>query len=203
MTPLARRIGATLLLVLACALPAGSAQASPAGHHDNVAEATVETDATQVSDFAWDISKQRGGEVDHYNSARAAARCTDCGATAIAFQIVLAWGRPNPVVPRNEAVAINLECTRCVVAAEARQFVRVVDAPVKFTGEGRAELADVRRNLRALARENLPVADLHAAVEQEEAKVLDILQTQLVSKSDTEAEADVVKAQFRQDADLG
>jgi putative peptide zinc metalloprotease protein len=163
----------------------------------------VQTDATRVSDFAWDISKQRGGEVDHYNSAQAAARCTDCGATAIAFQIVLAWGRPNPVMPRNEAVAINLECTRCAVAAEARQFVRVVDAPVKFTGEGRAELADVREHLRALAGQDLPVADLHAAVEHEEARVLDVLRTQLVLKSDADTEADVVKGQFRQSTDFG
>jgi hypothetical protein len=116
---------------------------------------------------------------------------------------VLAWGRPNPVVPVNEAVAINLDCTRCVVVAEARQFVRVVDAPVRFTGAGRAELADVRDDLRALARQDLPVGDLHAAVEQQEARVLDVLRNDLVLKSDSDTEADVVKAQFRQDADHG
>ena len=203
MSPHLRRIAAVVLLILGCALFPGSAQAQPAGHHDNIAEATTETDATKVSDFAWDISKQRGGEIDHHNAAEAAARCTDCGATAIAFQIVLAWGRPNPVVPRNEAVAINLECTRCVVAAEARQFVRVLDAPVKFTGAGRAELANVREHLRALAGQDLPVTELHAAVEHEEQRVLDVLRDDLVLRSDGETEADVVKARFRQDTDHG
>jgi hypothetical protein len=200
---LARRATAAVLLTIACALPAGSAQASPAGHHDNVASATVETDTVRVSDFAWDISKQRGGEVDHHNLAQAAGRCTDCGATAIAFQIVLAWGRPNPVIPVNEAVAINLECTRCTVAAEARQFVRVVDAPVKFTGAGRAELADVRQRLRELAGRDLPVTELDAAVERQEARVLDVLRTELVRKSDADTGADVVKSEFHQDTDLG
>ena len=81
--------------------------------------------------------------------------------------------------------------------------MRVVDAPVRFTGEGRSELADVRERLRALAQQDMPVSDLHAAVEQQEARVLDVLSNQLVLKSDADTEADVVKAQFRQDADLG
>jgi putative peptide zinc metalloprotease protein len=199
MTP--RRIATGFLLVLACALPAGSAQAAPT--HDNVAKATVQTDGAQVSDFAWDVSRQRGGEIDHYNSAQAAARCTDCGATAIAFQIVLAWGRPNPVVPVNEAVAINLECTRCAVAAEARQFVRVLDAPARFDGAGRAELADVRRDLRALAGQDLAPAELHAAVEQQEDRVLDVLRNDLVLRSDTDEEPDVIDAELQQDVDVG
>jgi len=129
-------------LAVACALPAGSAQAASAGQHDNVATADNEVDATQVADFAWGVSRQRGGDVvDQLNAARATSRCTDCGATAVAFQIVLVSGSPTKVVPRNEAVAINQVCTRCETAAEARQFVRVVDQRVRFTGRGQRELA--------------------------------------------------------------
>lgn len=201
MSPRHRRIAGAFLVALACALPAGSAQAAPTT--DNVAKATVETDGAQVSDFAWDISRQRGGEIHQYNSAQAAARCTDCGATAIAFQIVLAWGRPNPVVPVNEAVAINLECTRCVAAAEARQFVQVVDAPARFDGAGRAELADVRRDLRALAGQGLAPLALHAAVEQQEARVLAVLRNHLVLRSDTDEEPGVIDRELQQDADVG
>ena len=47
-------------------------------------------------------------------------------------------------MPRNEAVALNAECTRCEVAAEARQFVRVYPQPMRLTGAGMAELAAVR-----------------------------------------------------------
>ena len=45
-------------------------------------------------------------------------------------------GCASPVV-QAFAVAVNDQCTNCVVTAEARQFVRVVDRPVKFTDEGR------------------------------------------------------------------
>lgn len=199
MTRTARRSATALLAVLACALPAGSAQAA---HHDNIAQATIEQDGGRAFDFAWDVSTQRGGVVDQSNKAHAAARCTGCEATAIAFQIVIAT-RANKVAPTNEAVALNLECTECEVAAEARQFVRVVDAPVRLTGAGRRQLADVRSSLRALEAQDLPIDQLHQAVETQEARVRQVLNTELVLRSDPSQDADVVDAQLAQDADQG
>jgi hypothetical protein len=68
------------LVALACALPAGSAQAAPAGHHDVSATAVNHADSSRVDDFAWGISRQRGGVVvDQSNVARAYSSCTDCG----------------------------------------------------------------------------------------------------------------------------
>jgi len=198
-----RRIALALLLVLACALPAGSAQAAPA-QHDNVATATTETDGGSESDFAWAISRQRGGDVvDQLNAAHALARCTDCHATAVAFQIVLVSGSPSTVTPRNIAEALNVECTRCAAVAEARQFVRVVDEPVKFTGEGLTELADVRRDLRTIVGQDLAPADLHLAVEREEARVRAVLADDLVTRSDPDTEADVLESELLQSADRG
>jgi putative peptide zinc metalloprotease protein len=192
------------LAAVACVLPAGSAQAASAGHHDNVATAVNETDATQVDDFAWGVSRQRGGDVvDQLNAAHAFSRCTDCGSTAIAFQIVLVSGSPGTVVPRNEAVAINDQCTRCVTAAEARQFVRVVDQRVKFTGAGVRELADIRSDLTALTYQNLPLADLHQAVETQEARVRAVLENDLVTVADPHEDADVLDAKMLQDTDAG
>ena len=199
MTRLTRRYAAALLTVLACALPAGGAQASTG---ENLARATIEQDGGRAFDFAWDISSQRGGVVDQANKAHAAARCTDCEATAIAFQIVIA-SKANTVAPTNEAVALNLECTRCEVVAEARQFVRVVDAPVRITGAGRAELKQVRRELRALEALDPPIDQLHQAVEAQEARVKEILNTELVLRSDPSEEADVIDSEFAQDADQG
>ena len=195
----ARRIALLVLLLLACALPAGGAQA--AAPTDNVATATIEQDGGRAFDFAWDVAKQRGGVVEHFNAANAAARCTGCEATAIAFQIVIAWGAER-VAPVNQAVALNHECTQCVAAAEARQFVRVVDAPVRLTSAGRAELADVRRDLAALGPQDLPVDQLHQAVEQQEARVRDVLNTELVLKSDRDSEADVLDRWVAQDTEL-
>jgi len=198
-TRCARRGAAALLTVLACALPAGGAQASTG---ENLAQATMEQDGGRAFDFAWDISSQRGGVVDQANKAHAAARCTDCEATAIAFQIVIA-SKANTVAPTNEAVALNLECTRCEVVAEARQFVRVVDAPVRLTGTGRAELKQVRRELRALEALDPPIDQLHQAVEAQEARVKEILNTELVLRSDPSQEADVIDSELAQDADQG
>ncbi len=197
MTRCARRGAAALLTVLACALPAGGAQASTG---ENLAQATIEQDNGRAFDFAWDVSTQRGGVVDQANKAHAAARCTDCEATAIAFQIVIA-SKANTVAPTNEAVALNLECTRCEAVAEARQFVRVVDAPARFTGAGRRELRDVRADLGALEAADLPIDQLHQAVEQQEARVRAVLNTELVLRSRPSEEADVLDAQLAQDAD--
>jgi len=198
-TRAARSTLAALLTILACALPAGGAQAATG---ENLALATIEQDGGRAFDFAWDISAQRGGVVDQANKAHAAARCTDCEATAIAFQIVIA-SNASSVAPTNEAVALNLECTRCEVVAEARQFVRVVEDPVKITRAGRAELAQVRRALRALEAADPPIDQLHRAVEAQEARVRAVLGTELVLKSDPSEEADVLDAQLSQDADQG
>jgi hypothetical protein len=197
-----RRSAMLLVVALACVLPLGSAQAAPGT--ENVATAITEQDESRVFDFAWDVSRQRGdGVVDHVNAATARARCIRCGATAIAFQIVLVSGSPTTVTPRNTAEAINLECTECTVVAEARQFVRVVPAPVRFTGAGRAVLADVRQQLGALEAANLPVDELHQAVETQEARVLGVLQSELVLKSAPATEADLLEGRLRQAADLG
>jgi len=195
-----RKCAAALLTVVACALPAGSAQASTG---ENLAQATIEQDGGRAFDFAWDISTQRGGVVDQANKAHAAARCTSCEATAIAFQVVLVSGAPSTVAPTNEAVALNLECTQCEVVAEARQFVRVVDAPVRITAAGRRELGDVRRTLRDLEAQDPPIDQLHQAVESQEARVRRVLDSELVLKKDPSQDADVIDAQLAQDADLG
>jgi hypothetical protein len=195
-----RRKGLPALLVLACVLPAGSAQAAST---ENVAEAVVAQDQTKAFDFAWDIDRQRGGVVDHLNRAEARASCTGCEATAIAFQVVLAWGSPNPVVPQNLAVAVNQNCTGCVAAAHARQFVRVLDAPSRFTGRGRAELADVRRDLRALEAQNLSPGQLFAAVEKQESRVKEVLDHELVLRADPDEEPEVLDQELQQRVDVG
>jgi len=198
-----RRGAAALTCVLACALPAGSAQAAAYDDYDNLARATIEQDAGRAFDFAWSISRQRGGTVAQSNKAHAAGRCTTCEATAIAFQIVLVSGAPSTAAPTNEAVALNLECTRCEVVAEARQFVRVLDAPARLTGAGRRELRDVRADLGALEAADLPIDQLHQAVEQQEARVKEVLNTELVLRGNPSEEPDVLDAQLAQDADQG
>ena len=194
---------ATVGVALAvCALPLGSAQAATAT--DNAATATVQQDGAQAFDFAWDLRMERGDDVMlHANSAYARASCVRCGATAIAFQIVVRVGSPTTVVPQNTAEAANVECTECVAAAEARQFVRVVPDPVQLTGNGRAVLNDVRDDLAALETRDLPLDQLHLEVEAQEARVREVLATELVLKSDPTTQTDVLGSATLQDAELG
>ena len=189
-----------LLTVLAFALPPGGAQAS---QRENVATAITQQDNARVFDFAWDISKQHGGVVDHLNSAYASASCFSCDATAIAFQIVISSGAPSTAAPVNLAEAYNVGCTECVVAAHARQFVRVVESPVKLTGAGRAELASVRQELRALEGQDLDFAQIHAAVEAQEARVRSVLANELVLKRDPGTDAEVLERQLFEDVEVG
>jgi putative peptide zinc metalloprotease protein len=194
-----RSVLAAVLLLAAFALPAGGAEAA---HRDNQATAVIEQDDGWAFDFAWDVSRQRGGVVDHSNAAHAAARCTRCRATAIAFQIVIASAATR-VAPTNEAVALNHQCTECLVIAEARQFVRVVDAPVRLTGEGRQRLRAVRQALEQLDDAQMPPDQLHQAVEQQETEVRAVLAEELVLKRDPSDAADVVDGETAQDVDTG
>ena len=203
MTRTARRCAVAALTVLTCALPAGSAQAAAYHDHDNIAQATIEQDGGRAFDVAWSVSRQRGGTVDQSNKAHAAGRCTGCEATAIAFQIVLVSGSPSTVAPTNESVALSLECPQCEVFAAARQFVRVVDRPVRITLAGRRELADVRATLQALETQDPPIDQLYQTVEAQEARVRQVLNTELVSRSDPSQEADEIDAQLAQDTDQG
>jgi putative peptide zinc metalloprotease protein len=186
MSALARRSLTLLAVVVACVLPFGSAQAS-GDSGDNVATANITQDDGRAFDFAWDVYKQNGDDpVLNRNEADAAGQCTRCKATAIAFQILLVHGSPNVVVPQNIATALSDQCTECQVVAEARQFVRVSPDRLRVNGEGRQILQDVRRDLAALEDQDLPADQLHAAVEAEEARVREVLATDLVVASDPE-----------------
>ena len=201
MSGLSRR-WALLAVMLVCVLPFGSAQADSS--QDNVATAIIEQDDGRAFDLAWDISRQRGDDpVLNRNSATARAHCLRCRARAIAFQIVLVSGSPTTVVPQNTAEAVNVECTDCEAVAEARQFVRVVPEPVRFTGTGRSILADVRDDLEALEAQDPPVDQLHLAIEAQEARVREVLRTELVLKSKPSQDATVLERRTLQAADQG
>lgn len=175
--------------LLACAAPFGVAQAQNAsGDEVNRAVATTVEDNSRAFDFSWSLLRQRGGVVNQRNVANAAARCTDCRATSIAFQIVLASRGATLGSPHNQAVAITDQCTSCVVYAGAGQFIRIVTGGTpEFTDEGRATLADVRNDLRALEDRDLAIDALDAAVEEQKARVAKVLTEEVVTASGDEA----------------
>ena len=84
------------------------------------------------------------------NVARARASCRDCRTVAVAFEVVLASGRPRDVAFHNEAVAQNRRCTRCETVAMAYQ-IAVVAPGVELTDEGVAQLRAIDAQIRAVA----------------------------------------------------
>jgi hypothetical protein len=183
LTDLRRRRLAALICVSALATPLGIAHAQDDNGlrpKDNGALAIARQDGAKEFEFAWSLERQTGGAVDHLNVARAISdECSNCRATAIAMQIVLAV-RAESVTPVNRAEAINNEADHAEAYAFAPQFVRVTNRPARFTGEGRATLADVRRELRSLEERDLPAEELIAAVAAQRKRVREVLDTQLV-----------------------
>lgn len=191
-----------LLLILLAALAAVAlALAAPGGARgddenegrpqDNAAIAINTKDGSSLFRLAFSIRRVAGDVVDHQNVAFAYASCESCRTTAIAIQIVLVESSPSVVTPVNVAIALNENCTLCQTFASAYQFVVGTGGPVRFTAEGRREFAQIRRELRALRKEDLTPAELDARIQPLMERVKLVLDTQLVPiREDDDEEGD-------------
>ncbi len=175
-----RRRFLTLLLAafFALGLTAGAPTAALAG--DNAAISVNTKDGTTVFKVAFAIRHVMGDVVDETNGAVAYASCTDCAAVAIAFEIVLVEGNPSTVTPTNVAIAINENCDTCVAVAEAYQFVLGTGGLVHFDSEGNKILADIRKELHSLKKEDLTIHQLQAELDSISARIADVLANHLV-----------------------
>jgi hypothetical protein len=148
---------------------------------DNAAIAINTKDDSSRFRFAFDVSRVEGGALDNENVAYAYARCERCRTVAIAIQIVLGSGDPNPVAPKNVAVAVNDQCQLCVSYADARQFVVVRAEPVELSHEGKEEVREIRKHLRDLRhQEELGPAELDARIDLLMDYLKAVLETELV-----------------------
>jgi len=175
-----RRRLLTLVFVALFAL-FGIASAPSAAHAgDNAAIAVNTKDGTTVFKVAFAIRHVMGDVVDQTNGAVAYASCTDCAAVAIAFEIVLVEGDPSTVTPTNVAIAFNENCDTCVAVAEAYQFVLGTGGLVHFDHEGNKILADIRKELHSLKKEDLTLDQLQAELDSISARIADVLANHLV-----------------------
>jgi putative peptide zinc metalloprotease protein len=171
-----------LTILIAALIAAGLAAASPAPAYadDNAAIAVNTKDGTTVFKVAFAIRHVMSDVVDQTNAAVAYSSCTDCAAVAIAFELVLVAGNPDTVTPTNLAIAINENCDTCVAVAEAYQFVLGTGGIVHFDAEGNRMLADIRRRLRLLKKEDLTIPQLQAILDDMQAQIADVLANHLV-----------------------
>src|SRR3954465_602628 len=175
-----RRRLLTLVLasVFAFGLTTGAPTAASAG--DNAAIAVNTKDGTTVFKVAFAIRHVMGDVVDQTNGAVAYDSCTDCAAVAIAFEIVLVEGDPSTVTPTNVAIAFNENCDTCVAVAEAYQFVLGTGGLVHFDPEGNKILADIRKELHSLKKQELTLDELQAQLDSISARIADVLANHLV-----------------------
>ncbi|MDX6409434.1 MAG: putative peptide zinc metalloprotease protein [Gaiellaceae bacterium] len=171
-----------LALLITALLAAGVSAARPAfaTAGDNAAIAVNTKDGTTVFKVAFAIRHVMNGVVDQTNAAVAYASCTDCAAVAIAFEIVLVESNPTVVTPTNLAIAFNENCTTCVAVAEAYQFVLGTGGAVHFDSEGNKILAEIRKELHSLKKEDLTLAALQAKLDDIAARIADVLANHLV-----------------------
>jgi putative peptide zinc metalloprotease protein len=152
-----------------------SPAAGTSGGDDNVAAAVNTKDGKTVYAIRLKIVQTSADTVDSNNVAAAVAGCSDCTTVAIAFEGVLIAGDAEVIEPTNLALAYNVNCSGCTTVAEAYQKVVQTSTRVRITGEGRREIAAVRRELNALRTSGLPYDEIVttvAALEQRFAAVL-------------------------------
>ncbi|MDX6663199.1 MAG: putative peptide zinc metalloprotease protein [Solirubrobacterales bacterium] len=187
-----------LVVVSLLALGGGAAAAGLASASgDNAAVAVNTTDNSSVFDFAFSIRQVSGDVVDQQNAAVAYSSCSSCQAVAVAIQIVLVMSDPSVVTPENVAIAINENCTACETMALAYQFV-VSGQGMRFTHEGRRELARIRWELHRLAKSDLSLEEIRAAVSRIVERIRVVLTTQLVPVDSGNSEGDQSQSEGQQ-----
>jgi hypothetical protein len=127
------------------------------------------------------IARTSASDVAVVNRAYAGARCEDCRAVAVSFQVVLAQRGPTQISADNAAFAVNEECERCDTVAIAYQFVVAGSGRSQLTPAGHRSLASVRAALQELSRSGLPAADLGAQADALAGEVSSVLTSELRS----------------------
>ncbi|MEA2531903.1 MAG: putative peptide zinc metalloprotease protein [Thermomicrobiales bacterium] len=99
------------------------------------------------------LNRITGQTVAPVNSAYAYSSCTECQTLAVAMQINLIGRDAKQVAPKNEAVAVNWECNRCVTVAVALQYVYSVDDPHEVPRDVDRLIKQMNRELKSVAKD--------------------------------------------------
>jgi len=170
------------VLLAALAIPAGGGAAvalADAGGNTS-AVATNTRDGSSVFKLVFQIRQVSGSVVDNQNAAVAYASCTACQTVAISIQVLLISSDPTVFTPTNLAIAINQNCDLCDTLAAAYQFAIGIGTQLKFTAEGRQQIADIRHQLEMLRNSGLTGPQIDAQVQTLMTQLANVLQIQLI-----------------------
>jgi putative peptide zinc metalloprotease protein len=153
---------------------------SAGGGGDNVAVASNTKDGKTVVAISLKIVQTNGSDAAPANAAVAAASCSDCETVAIALEGVLVAGNPDTFDPANIALAINSDCSNCQTLATAYQEIVQNDTRVRITGEGRKEIASIRKDLDSLRKSGLDILAIQQRVNDDAGRLMAVLQNDVV-----------------------
>jgi hypothetical protein len=142
----------------------------------------VDQDDRYVTRAKWQDRATRSGTVTAHNEAVAYASCRGCGATAVAFQVLLA-GQVTDLTVTNNAVAVNEQCQECANFAGAYQFVVAGAGDLRLTRAGAAALRRIRHEVYRVRTARLQPAEAQARADALAEQVLQVLLTEVVTGS--------------------
>ena len=180
---LRRALGRSLLLV-AVLLPllgsAAAAEVPAGGGADHVVLAFNQADGTLRSASGVAVSITAANAVGTENLAFARSSCSDCRTVAVAFQAVPIIRDVDVIVPKNAAVAVNVDCLSCQTAAFAYQYVLTTGGPVHLSAAGQSEITSIRAEARELAASDLSFPALEEELDALAVRFRSVIDQELV-----------------------
>lgn len=179
-------LAALVLGVSAGTLPAIAADG------DTAAVAVNTKDGSTLFRFAFSVRQILGDVVDQSNTAVAYASCTECRTVAISVQVLLVSGSPDTVTPTNLALALNDGCTECETLASAYQFVFGTGDDLRFTAEGRKQIAEIRRRFKELRKQgdSLSLEEVQTQADALAGELREVLASEVTPRGQGEEGAD-------------
>lgn len=176
MTMRTRLLATLTALALVAGLPAGTASAA----QDTTAIAVNTRDGSSVFKLKFNIFQVNSDVVDNGNAAVAYASCELCQTVAISIQVLLVASDPSDFEPTNLALAFNESCSLCATLAGAYQFAIGIGERLKFTAEGRRQLAEIRTQLNDLRQSGLSIVEIQDRVDGYMDQLAAVLDTELI-----------------------
>lgn len=175
------------LIGIVAMLAGGAAGTALAAGGDTSAVAVNTKDNSFVFKLAFQIKRVTSDLVDNQNAAVAYADCQSCETVAISIQVLLIAANATDFEPGNYAIAINQNCQDCDTLATAYQFAIGVDSKLKFTHDGKKEIADIRHQLEQLRNSGLSGPEIQSRVGDLMGQLNNVLSTQLIGIGDPAA----------------
>jgi len=174
-----RRGVVALAVFVALAIPVTASASTQAVTYINLANAISLRSGVTAFSLKFQQRQSSASTVNGINRAVAlASKCHDCGAVAIAFQVVSVAQQHLVTLNENTtSYAASVACIRCSALAEAYQIMVVSDSQPPLTDEQKQGLAQVRAGLEALQNSGLDTDQIQTQSDELVNQAMSILES--------------------------